>query len=262
VVRMTISLTAIIVEATKDITFGLPIMLVLMIAKWVGDIFNEGLYDSHIALAEIPILGWHAPKVSRNIFGQNIMRKDVVALEPVESVGRIVEILRSTKHHGFPVVDQIDVPEVDSQYPNYGHLKGLILRSQLIVLLKRRHFTTDYEGRSMAPGYRPVSLSDFRQDYPRYEDPITELGLSREDEKYWINFKTFYHTSPHRVPLNVSLDSIFRLFRGLGLRFLFVVNDENKLRGIITRKDIARFKERRVKNKYLVNEVYISHFNN
>lgn len=38
---MTISLTAIIVEATKDITFGLPIMLVLMIAKWVGDWFNE-----------------------------------------------------------------------------------------------------------------------------------------------------------------------------------------------------------------------------
>jgi chloride channel 7 len=38
---MTISLTAIIVEATRDITFGLPIMLVLMMAKWVGDIFNE-----------------------------------------------------------------------------------------------------------------------------------------------------------------------------------------------------------------------------
>ena len=41
VVRMTISLTAIIVEATKDITFGMPIMLVLMITKFVGDLFNE-----------------------------------------------------------------------------------------------------------------------------------------------------------------------------------------------------------------------------
>lgn len=38
---MTISLTAIIVEATKDINFGLPVMLVLMITKWVGDFFNE-----------------------------------------------------------------------------------------------------------------------------------------------------------------------------------------------------------------------------
>lgn len=41
VVRMTISLTAILVEATRDITFGLPIMLVLMVTKWVGDFFNE-----------------------------------------------------------------------------------------------------------------------------------------------------------------------------------------------------------------------------
>jgi chloride channel 7 len=56
----------------------------------------------------------------------------------VENVGRIVEILRSTRHHGFPVVDRIDASIDDSQYPNYGHLQGLVLRSQLIVLLKRK----------------------------------------------------------------------------------------------------------------------------
>jgi H+/Cl- antiporter ClcA len=38
---MTISLTAIIIEATKDVTFALPIMFALMIAKWIGDWFNE-----------------------------------------------------------------------------------------------------------------------------------------------------------------------------------------------------------------------------
>ena len=33
-------------------------VITLMIAKWLGDMFNEGLYNSHIDLAEVPILGY------------------------------------------------------------------------------------------------------------------------------------------------------------------------------------------------------------
>ena len=164
---MTISLTAIIVEATKDITFGMPIMLVLLITKFVGDFFNEGLYDLHIELSEIPFLGWHPPKLSRNILAQTVMRKDVIALEPVESVGRLVEILKTTRHHGFPIVDRITEPQPGQVFPDYGHLLGLFLRTQIFVLLKKRHFTKDYHGKIPATGAKNVALSDFRSGYPR-----------------------------------------------------------------------------------------------
>ena len=42
--RMTISLTVILMETTQNVQFLLPIMLVLTVSKWVGDFFNISLY--------------------------------------------------------------------------------------------------------------------------------------------------------------------------------------------------------------------------
>lgn len=62
VVRMTVSLTVILIESTDEIEYGLPLLVTLMVAKWVGDLFNEGLYDIHIEVKEIPLLGWDSPE--------------------------------------------------------------------------------------------------------------------------------------------------------------------------------------------------------
>lgn len=35
-------------ETTGNILYILPIIFVITIAKWVGDIFNIGIYDMHI----------------------------------------------------------------------------------------------------------------------------------------------------------------------------------------------------------------------
>ncbi|OZC09314.1 hypothetical protein X798_03655 [Onchocerca flexuosa] len=265
VVRMTISLTAILVEATRDITFGLPIMLVLMVTKWVGDLFNQGLYDAHIELNEVPILGWCAPELSRNILAGHIMRRDVVTMMSKERVARVIEVLCATSHHGFPVIDEINSPSNEEEIPEYGHLKGLILKSQLITLIQKRFrknfwyllFTLYIFIRFFLLGSEAHSTITCNK---WYDECLAKLQLSERDGNCWLDLTPYMHPSPHRVTLNASLSSIFHLFRGLGLRYVAVVDDENKLHGIITRKDLARFKGRRTFGNYAVWELFVSDF--
>jgi hypothetical protein len=91
-------------------------------------------------------------------------------------------------------------------------------------------FSYDMEGRDMAAGSQPVELQHFRDAYPRYNVRLETVGVSQEDRNCWVHLAPFMHPSPHRVPLNASLPFIFRLFRGLGLRFLFVVDNDNRVR--------------------------------
>uniref|UniRef100_A0A0C9R3S7 Chloride channel protein n=1 Tax=Fopius arisanus TaxID=64838 RepID=A0A0C9R3S7_9HYME len=173
VVRMTISLTAILIEATQGISFGLPVIIVLIMAKWVGDFFNEGIYDIHIQMAGIPLLPWEAPPLSNNIYVSEIMSHPVVTLKTTENVGRIVELLKCVKFNGFPVVDP---PSSDQDEIHcYGRFRGLILRSQLIVLLKNKIFN---ESESWDI---PLSLKMFRNEYPRYPE-INQIEVTEEEK--------------------------------------------------------------------------------
>jgi len=135
VVRMTVSLTVILVEATGNIAFGLPLMVVLVAAKWVGDYFNEGIYDMHIHLANVPILAWEPPPLVHTIYASEVMSHPVITFRMVENVGRVIDVLRKETHNGFPVVDSTDF---DSEDGTSGHYKGMILRSQLITLLQKK----------------------------------------------------------------------------------------------------------------------------
>ena len=106
VVRMTISLTVILIEATGNITFGLPIMVTLITAKWVGDYFNEGLYDIHIRLNSVPLLSWEPVAMPRVVYASEVMSTPVVTFRTQENVGHLIDTLRQEVHNGFPVVDE------------------------------------------------------------------------------------------------------------------------------------------------------------
>nr|XP_015215608.1 PREDICTED: H(+)/Cl(-) exchange transporter 7 [Lepisosteus oculatus] len=233
IVRMTLSLTVIMVEATGNVTYGLPIMLVLMTAKIVGDYFIEGLYDIHIKLQSVPFLHWEAPHTSHSLTAREVMSSPVTCFSRMEKVGVIVDVLSntSTNHNGFPVVSEF----TDDGEP--GKICGLILRSQLIVLLKHKVFVERAHSRL---NQRKLQLKDFRDAYPRFP-PIQSIHVSQDERECMMDLTEFMNPTPYTVPQETSMPRVFKLFRALGLRHLVVVDSDNTVVGLVTRKDLARY---------------------
>lgn len=228
IARMTISLTVIIIESTNDITYGLPIMMTLMVAKWVGDYFTEGIYDLHIHLKGVPFLEWEPPVVMRKFKATHVMSKPVICFHALERVSRIDEVLRSCKHNGFPVVDQ------------ETRFLGIILRSQLLTLLRNRCFKRD-------TGIMLARKELFDRDYPR-APPIEETPLSAADMKEWIDLAPYINL-PYTIRDRSPLSRVFRLFRTMGLRHLVVVDVGQRVVGIITRKDLTHLEARLIEQR-------------
>uniref|UniRef100_S4RVL2 Chloride channel protein n=1 Tax=Petromyzon marinus TaxID=7757 RepID=S4RVL2_PETMA len=234
IVRMTLSLTVILVEATGNVSYGLPIMLVLMMAKWVGDFCFEGLYDIHIKLQSVPFMGWEPPATSHSLTASEVMSHPVVCFKRFEQVGRIVDILsdNTANHNGFPVVEE------QGDADDFGKLRGLMLRSQLIVLLKHKAFM---ERSDVGEPRHRLTLKDFRDAYPRFP-PIQSIHVSEEERECTVDLSSYMNPTPYTVPQEASLHRIFKLFRALGLRHLVVCNGDNRVIGLVTRKDLARYR--------------------
>jgi len=224
-VRMTISLTVIVIECTGDITFGIPIMLSLIIAKWMGDFFNPGIYDLHIEIMGIPLLPWTPPEMTNTVTASEVMSTPVVCFRTMENIGRIVNILQDEEdsHNGFPVVEDYDPDDMEAMMSGtFGRLKGFILRSTIRQLLE-------------------------------------ENGHEVSEEEYGANIDLRMHMdrAPYTIHEEVSLPKIFKLFRGLGLRHLVVTNDRNRVVGMITRINLARYRGESVKGKFVLEELEI-----
>ena len=271
VVRMTISLTVIIIEATGNVTYGLPIMLAVVFAKWSGDFFNEGLYDIHIHIKHIPILGWEPPPVvSTTLTASDFMTRRIHCVRPVNRVSDIYRMLRNSRHNAFPVIGH-SVEDIDndggganvnssarnrtvstssiSERDTTAVFSGVILRHQLVLLLKHRVY-----GRLDADGDRvfadTLSMEQIRAAYPRWPS-LDSVNVPPEDMDLWLDVRPCMNSSPYLVFPGSSLARIFRLFRTMGLRHLVIVNLHNQVVGLVTRKDLANLRSHHRKEEFL-----------
>ncbi|KAL0340480.1 UNVERIFIED_CONTAM: putative chloride channel-like protein CLC-g [Sesamum radiatum] len=213
--RITVSLCAIFLELTNNLLLLPLIMLVLFISKAVGDAINGNICDIIMTLKGLPYLKAHAEPYMRQLTVVDVVRGPLQIFHGFEKVGNVVNVLKTTQHNGFPVVDK-------PPFSASPVLFGLILRAHLLILLKSKTFL-----RTPAPAgpyaIRRFSDDDFAKWGLGHVDNIEDIELSVEEMDMYVDLHPFTNTSPYTVVETMSLAKAFKLFREVGLRHLLVI---------------------------------------
>ncbi len=246
--RMTISLTVILLEATGDMQYVLPLMLALMSARFVGNIFNEGLYEIHIHLRKLPFLDDELPLFAKkyDMTASQVMSRKIVCLQSIETAGRICDILSETEYNCFPVLEMKGESHSSSSTPDLvtqhgeGVLAGTVLRRALYQLVKLKAFgNRDNDTRPSSHRVSPlISWEELERRCTEEKFHMTNLTVAEGDRNCVVDLRPYVNTAPYVINESSSLARTYRLFRTLGLRHLCVTNIHNQVVGMLTRKDL------------------------
>lgn len=211
VTRMTVSIVVIMFELTGALTYVLPIMVAVMISKWVGDAFSRrGIYESWITFNEYPFLdNSQESLVIPDMQASQIMTRieDLVVLTATgHTIASLNSILDMHAYRGFPVISD----------PREAILLGYISRAELSYNIR----TATQPPRQLAP-----DTEAFFSHQP-LADPRTTLDL-----RPWMD------QTPLTLTSRTNLHLVVSYFQNLGLRYV-LFTDRGALQGILTKKDV------------------------
>jgi len=229
--RITVSLCVIIIELTENTQFLLPIILTVMVAKWVGDALSHPIYEDKIEVKSIPFLEHHPPLSTYELGVTDIMAREVDCIYMVDKLSRIVDVLTNTRHNGFPVVSK----EEDGRERTF---RGFITRNHLLILMERRQ----YSGPGSSPGILDFEYFTTLMNH-KWKLSQVQKGLPPRNaqHEYILDVTRYMDLSHLLVPDSFSFLDVYRLFQTQGLRHLTVIDDRFQVVGIITRHDLLSY---------------------
>ncbi|KAI0681933.1 chloride channel [Cerioporus squamosus] len=209
VTRMTVSIVVILFELTGALSHVLPIMISVMVSKWVADAFGkDGIYSIWIAMRQYP---WLPPRDFRD--------KGQTAAHVMKPAGNLVVIsddgqgcivrdldalVRRHTFRGFPVV-------------HGEQLLGIVMRDKLRACIEGLLA----EDRSM-------------------DRKCTFLPPSRTDQgdNEMINLSHLLEEAVLQLRKDVPLELVVNMFQKLNLRHI-LFSQAGKLMGMVTKTDIV-----------------------
>ena len=210
VTRMTVSIVVIMFELTGALTYVLPIMIAVMISKWVGDAFGRrGIYETWIHFNEYPFLDNRDESTVPDVPVSQIMTQmqDLSVLTATgHTIQSIHDMLVARPYRGFPVVSE----------PTNNILLGYISRTELIYAIR-------------------LAAAE-----PRKLPPSTDVFFSHQpgaDTHTTLDLRPWMDQTPITLNGKSSLQLTLSMFSKLGLRYVLFC-DRGALRGLLTKKDV------------------------
>ncbi|THH28756.1 hypothetical protein EUX98_g5452 [Antrodiella citrinella] len=234
VTRTTVSLAVIMFELTDTLTYAVPVMLSVLVAKTVADALEpKGIYDLVIELAQLPYLDAKRDYVwgSHEINDVTDRDADAIRMENLNTVKSLRDQLFSLVHSG----------NGDSGFPllredNYGQrMVGYIGANELEHALSIVADDAD-EGVSFHAtkpythgGAMSSSLSSL----------AAETGSVMNYDA--LDFSPYMDKAPLIVSSNSPLESVHQFFTKLGARYVVVVDGDGYYEGVIDKKHWLAF---------------------
>lgn len=252
VTRLNLAVTVIMMELTNDVQVLLPVMVSVMISKWVGDFFTHPVYHALMELKCIPFLD-PEPRVTIDksqlnlelYWARHAMSSPVITIHSKGCVHDLAKLLLETSHGGFPVIKTIESTQDEV-------FNGIITRMDLSILLLHEELfenddTDQDSGDSGSQETDPSWIEYEQMNVVKLKNPQETIRILHNyvnnpvyKTKY-LNLKQYINQSALSIPERFSLQRTYIIFRTLGLRHLTVVDSSNKVLGIITRKDLMGF---------------------
>jgi chloride channel 3/4/5 len=210
--RMTVSIVVIMFELTGALTYVLPIMIAVMISKWVGDaIAPRGIYESWIHFNAYPFLDNRDDNSSTvpDVPAAQVMTR-IDDLTVITATGHTIYSLRNLlKQHrfrGFPIIDS----------SREALLLGYISRTELAYALSV----------ALSP---PRNLSDDTEAYFSHQ-PLSDPTIS-------LDLRPWMDQTPITLHAKASFQLTVSMFQKLGLKYVLFV-ERGTLKGLLTKKDV------------------------
>ena len=231
--RMTIAGTVICLEACGNMAYLLPLMVTFTGARYVGNAFGSPMYDMQITVKELPLLeaSLHNLGLLNYQSMSEIMTNPVVTLQEVDKVSRVMHVLTTTSHNGFPVINE------------QGQLRGIILRRTLCSLLTFKAYSVptgqpNKDNKIEIIAASTVAFDTLERTYPNFPD-VSSIKLTEVETGYWLDVRPYMDHAPYMVSQETTLSRCYNMFRTMGLRHLPIVDGELKVIGIVTRANFT-----------------------